>query len=106
MYLTSGCLILQVQRADRQYGQPLPLKARPTTASIEGMRQLWGLWCAQMQLVHLVAVEAFDAALEVAAEAYPDVRPRELQGAFPPIKPDTWPEVCYQPGSCHTHAVF
>lgn len=48
---------------------------------------------AQMQLVHLVAVEAFDAALEVAAEANPDVRPRELQGAFPPIRPDTWPEV-------------
>ena len=49
--------------------------------------------CAQMQLVHLVAVEAFDAALEVAGEANPDVRPRDLQGAFPPIKPDTWPEV-------------
>lgn len=47
---------------------------------------------AQMQLVHLVAVEAFDAALDVAAEANADVRHRDLQGAFPPIKDDTWPE--------------
>ena len=55
---------------------------------------------AQMQLVHLVAVEAFDAALEVAAEANPDVRPRELQGRSPPSGPTPGPRCappCVQP---------
>ena len=66
---------------------------------------------AQMQLVHLVAVEAFDAALEVAGEANPDMRIRELQGAFPPIKDDTWPEarpLCtsYAPALLHPAEPF
>ena len=72
---------------------------------VENIETFGLLACAQMQLVHLVAVEAFDAALEVAGEANTDVRPRDLQGAFPPIRPDTWPEVHGNPALLRTRVI-
>jgi hypothetical protein len=43
--------------------------------------------------VHLVAVEVFEAALDAAAQEDPDLKKRDLQGALPPIREDTWQEV-------------
>ena len=40
----------------------------------------------QAALAGMVADEAFEAALDVAGEANPDVRKRELLGAFPPAQ--------------------
>ena len=54
----------------------------------------------QMQLVHLVAVEVFEAALDAAAQEDPDIKKRDLQGALPPIREDTWQEVSYQRCTC------
>lgn len=39
-----------------------------------------------LALVDLLLHEAFDAAIELAAEASPDVKPRDLNAAFPPIR--------------------
>ncbi len=50
-----------------------------------------------MQIAAQVAGEVFNAALTVASERDADIQVRELKGAFPPIKEDTWQEVGQQP---------
>lgn len=48
----------------------------------------------QMQVVRQVAGEIFNAALTIASEEDADLKMNEVRGAFPPIKEDTWQEVC------------
>ena len=50
-----------------------------------------------MRIAAQVAGEVFDAALTVASERDTDIQVRELRGAFPPIKEDTWQEVGQRP---------
>lgn len=53
----------------------------------------------QMQLVQLVATEVFEASLDVAMDADPDLMKVPLSGAQPSIREDTWPEVSFSYGS-------
>ncbi|KAK9824700.1 hypothetical protein WJX72_012482 [[Myrmecia] bisecta] len=48
---------------------------------------------AALPLLDLLVSEAVEAALDLTAEANPDVKRRDLGGAFPPVREDCWTEV-------------